>query len=297
MELKQLSYFLQICKSGSFSAAANHLFITQQGLSMAIARLEAELGCALFVRSSRKLELTPDGIYLQEKATNLLTLADECTNHFDKLYRQTQTINLISGVDFLGILPLRIQKILQNRDPQFSLKLQLASGIKSEEILDQGICNLGFICGPIDEKKYHAHLLMQRNYSYIVNVDNPLARYPSFSFDLFRDQPLIFPGPETKVHHEFLKCCAQHGFKPNIVFESAHQSLVYNMVKRDPACIGQVLDYFTENLKDPMIRVLNVSDCDMRWRLFLVWRRNHILTPKEKAFVHLVLDSVSSSGN
>ena len=48
MDIRQMRYFLEICKFGSISQAAGSLFISQQGLSSAIRRLEQELGCDLF---------------------------------------------------------------------------------------------------------------------------------------------------------------------------------------------------------------------------------------------------------
>lgn len=294
MELKQLSYFLHICETGSFTASANQLFITQQGLSMSISRLEKELGCPLFIRGGHKIRLTPDGVYLREKAIQLLSLTDECISHFDSLYRQNQTIKIVSGIDSIGMLPFHVQKILQNRDSQFSIKLQFAPGIQSEQLLDSGICNIGFICGPINYQKYCAHHIMKRNFSYIVNADNPISSFDSLSIKQFKDQPLIYPGPETKIYHEFFDLCSQNGFKPNIIFNTTNQSLVYNMVKRDATCIGQVIDYFTENLNDPQIKVLPMSDCNaLPWHLYLVWRKNHILSQSEKRFVNLVLNAMN----
>lgn len=294
MELKQLVYFLQICEDGSFSTAADRLFITQQGLSMSISRLEKELGCLLFLRNTRNLQLTEDGIYLREKARQIVALSDECKEHFDKLYKQPQMINIISGIDFLGILPLNIQHIIQNRNPDFPVNLQLASGIQGETLLDQGVCNIGFICGPINENKYHAHLLMTRDYYYIMNANHSLAKFDSLRFEQFRDQQLILPGPETKIYHEFMQQCTVLGFKPNVIFHSDRQTLIHNMVKSDPLCMGQVLDYFVENINDPKVKGLPVSDCDMSWKLYLIWRRNHTLSKKEKAFVKLVLNSLSA---
>ena len=53
MEIRQLKYFMEIYKYRSFSRAAEVCFISSQGISMAILRLEEELACKLFERTSK----------------------------------------------------------------------------------------------------------------------------------------------------------------------------------------------------------------------------------------------------
>lgn len=67
MELKQLSYFIQIINDKSFSQAAKNLYLTQQAVSKAIRNLEEELGVPLFYRHASGLELTEYGIILQKR--------------------------------------------------------------------------------------------------------------------------------------------------------------------------------------------------------------------------------------
>jgi LysR family transcriptional regulator, transcription activator of glutamate synthase operon len=71
MELKQVEYFLTIVDTGSFSTAADELYISQSSLSKQIMSLEKELGFQLFDRSKRKIVLTPAGEALLAFARNL----------------------------------------------------------------------------------------------------------------------------------------------------------------------------------------------------------------------------------
>jgi LysR family transcriptional regulator, transcription activator of glutamate synthase operon len=61
MEIKQVQYFLMLSETGSFSAAAEELYISQSSLSKQIIALEKELNSQLFDRSKRKIALTPAG--------------------------------------------------------------------------------------------------------------------------------------------------------------------------------------------------------------------------------------------
>ena len=68
MDFKELESFVEIAKVKSFSTAAKNLFLTQPALSNQIAKLEKELGTALFERNNNKTEFTPAGnnIYISK---------------------------------------------------------------------------------------------------------------------------------------------------------------------------------------------------------------------------------------
>ena len=61
MTFQQLQYLLAINRTGSVSQAAKELFVTQSSVSIALASLESELNCRIFVRSTQGLTLTPGG--------------------------------------------------------------------------------------------------------------------------------------------------------------------------------------------------------------------------------------------
>ena len=73
MKLVQLSRFLQIVRSGSFSAAAEELFISQPALSQMIRQMEEELGTELFERDRKTICLTPAGEVTKRYAERIET--------------------------------------------------------------------------------------------------------------------------------------------------------------------------------------------------------------------------------
>ena len=77
MKLQQLRYILEIARSGSINEAAKNLYITQPSLSTAVKELEAEFGIEIFVRTSKGVSLSTDGVeflgYAKQVLDQLLT--------------------------------------------------------------------------------------------------------------------------------------------------------------------------------------------------------------------------------
>ncbi len=72
MEFKDWEYFLKVASTLHFTRASEQLYLAQPALSRHIRELENELGCVLFKRNNRNVELTDAGIFLQKKIEPLL---------------------------------------------------------------------------------------------------------------------------------------------------------------------------------------------------------------------------------
>lgn len=68
VELRQLAYFEAVARDGGFTAAARRLHVAQSAVSAQIRALEAELGAALFARTTRRVSLTQAGELLLARA-------------------------------------------------------------------------------------------------------------------------------------------------------------------------------------------------------------------------------------
>lgn len=96
MELRLLRYFLAVAREGNITRAAEDLHITQPTLSRQLAQLEEELGCTLFRRGGRKLELTQEGMLLRRRAEEMLQLEERIQREL------TGTARELSGVVTIG---------------------------------------------------------------------------------------------------------------------------------------------------------------------------------------------------
>ena len=87
MEFRQLLQFYEVCKQGSFSAAGERLYMTQQAVGKSMKQLEDELAVILFVREKSGVSLTPQGQYLESR----------CEKLFDFIHETEDQIQLIGA--------------------------------------------------------------------------------------------------------------------------------------------------------------------------------------------------------
>jgi len=80
LELRHLRYFVALADAGSFTRAAEKIFIAQPTLSQQIRRLEEIVGAQLLQRRREGLRLTPAGRVLLDGSRNVLALADQAVN-------------------------------------------------------------------------------------------------------------------------------------------------------------------------------------------------------------------------
>lgn len=95
--LRQLMYFVRAAESGSISAAAAVLEVSQPAVSKQIDRLEQDLGTILLQRDYAGVHLTPAGCALLERAKAILTQLDATKNHLSA-FRNTQERSVRLGV-------------------------------------------------------------------------------------------------------------------------------------------------------------------------------------------------------
>jgi len=87
MEIRQLNYFLTLCKYKNYTKAASELYITQPTLSQQIAVLENSLGLHLIDRSGKSFRLTPEGESFLEMATTFMEKYNNFLEDVSKIKR------------------------------------------------------------------------------------------------------------------------------------------------------------------------------------------------------------------
>jgi DNA-binding transcriptional LysR family regulator len=145
MELRQLEAFVAVAEERNFTRAAAHLYLAQSGLSATIRSLEKDLRAPLFVRSTRRVDLTPAGAALLPEARRTLAsarAAADAVAAVEGVERGTLTLGVMQSVWLSGLPSL----LARYRDayPGITLKLQHASTTELLGLLHDGAADITF---------------------------------------------------------------------------------------------------------------------------------------------------------
>ena len=143
MEFRHLEIFLAVAETKSFSKAAKHLFLSQSTVSSHIKNLESELQKPLFIRSTKSVELSPDGCTFLRYANSILEMREAA---LEALNAPSETILRIGASTIpSGYLLPRLLRGFHDSHPHTFFDIQQGdSGEILEKILD-GSLELGFI--------------------------------------------------------------------------------------------------------------------------------------------------------
>lgn len=125
LEIRSLRYFVAAAEELNFTRAAERLFVAQQALSREIQRLEARLGTKLFLRTTRRITLTPDGERLLIRARDLVARHDAVWADVHGPVAQPTVIDLMSDGRLTGT---RILDLARERAPTIEFRGRYTGG-------------------------------------------------------------------------------------------------------------------------------------------------------------------------
>ncbi len=203
MELRQLRYFVSIVDLGSFTKAAEVLFITQPTLSWNIRKLEEEFGVTLLDRHFNGVQLTEMGTILYEGSRRNLDLVDSLQSHMhNETRRIPQEITLgISGIASLNYMA-RIEQFNKDNQP-LEIKQVIAGSNYIQEHVMNGDMDVGIVVSP--EKRDHLKVnkitLQESHYptAFVVHKDSKYAGATSLAIDILKDEDFASLSKNYKI--------------------------------------------------------------------------------------------------
>jgi DNA-binding transcriptional LysR family regulator len=117
MEIRELRYFRAVVEAGSIMAAAAALHMSQPPLSLAIRKLETEVGVQLLTRSARGVVPTSAGMYLLEAGSRVIGEVDELTEHLRRHGEGTGGVLTVAAVP--ALMWARIPELLREHSSDY----------------------------------------------------------------------------------------------------------------------------------------------------------------------------------
>ncbi len=283
MDQKELRYFLTVCKERSLSAAAEKLYISQQGLSKAMSKLEAELQVPLFLRTTAGIRLTPYGQELEKYASPYVHQHEYMTRRIaDVKENQRETLDIGFATGMFEVLPpLFLSKFLSEH-PKARITIRSFPDEQcTQSILDHQL-QLGFFPEPLDVSLFDSLFSKSHRLFVIAGKCHPLASRNSIRIEELASERVITLNTNAGSQDALRTICLQHGVKPSILLGASETHLMEEL------CLsGYAVSFYAGRMslfsKD--IVAIPLENVDFYWRFHLAANKNVYLTELALDFV------------
>ncbi|MEM7772671.1 MAG: LysR family transcriptional regulator [Cyanobacteria bacterium P01_E01_bin.6] len=273
MDLYQVRYFLTIAETGTFSRAAERLYLSQPSLSAGIKKLEQELGVSLFERGGRRTVLTAAGRSFMEKATVIMDQY-QAALHELKGFNDETTLRIgVLSTMRVAILA-NLVSTFQQQYPHVTLELHDGTLGTLQKDLEQGDIDVALtVLGlrGVTEPDLHpdpqaSTMLFRQPLMLAAPPSHPFAQRSSIRLADLDGQPFI-----DRVSCEFFPKECQildaANIRPKVVYRASHEEWVISLLQ---AGLGLCIMPFWRGI--PGIVYLPVSDLDFQRTVGVKWR-------------------------
>jgi DNA-binding transcriptional LysR family regulator len=232
MELSQLAFFVAVVEEGSFSKAAERVFRTQPAVSIAIKRLEEEIGEPLFERSQRTPTLTEAGKLVYDYAIRILALCNQTRNVVDEL-RSLERGRVRIGANESTSLYLLPHVILDFREQHPNVKVEIyrqSSDRLPREVLDQNV-DFAVLAFKPEEGNLESFPILKDELVLIMSPKHPLAKRDSVTVKELGKESFLAHNVPTASRHKVIEAFAQQHTPLNITLELATVETIKRFVQ------------------------------------------------------------------
>ncbi|MCU0532769.1 MAG: LysR family transcriptional regulator [Hydrococcus sp. Prado102] len=268
MDLYQIRYFLAIAQTGSFTKAAERLFVSQPSLSAGIKKLEQELGVKLFERGGRRAILTPAGKFFLGKATNILNEYQVTLRELKEFHHQpTLRLGVLQAMRIASLAGLI--RDFQTQHPHMPIELLDGTIEDLNQWLEDGEIDLVMtVLDARKEPKTSLALFAQRRLL-AVPESHPFAQRKTVRLIELDEQPYI-----DRIHCELCKETRQlfesKNIHPRIVYRANREEWTLALV-----AAGLGLAIMPEWSNTPAVVYIPIVDLSLQRTVGLVWRSRH----------------------
>jgi DNA-binding transcriptional LysR family regulator len=290
MELRHLRTIAAVARHGSFTKAAEELYLAQSAISQQIRRLEQELGVDVFRRTSRKVELTAEGRVILGYAQRVLAEVDGLHSELEELTGLLRGQLRIGGVyptgpyDLFGMLAdfraahpeVAIHMVEDTQD-------DLLAALRADE-LD---CAFTAIDPDRLGNEFAATLLWEEEIVVALPVGHPLCARRHLTFDELADEDLIAYRENSALRRRLERTMADRGLEPRNAFICTEMAAVRGLASKGLGVA--VLPRSVAEQPGPEIELRPIGPERLTWPVALVWRAARRQTPAGKAFLQVAL--------
>jgi DNA-binding transcriptional LysR family regulator len=297
VEIRQLRAFVAIAESGTFTAGALRVHVTQAAISMQIRQLETEIGAKVFVRAPRHVILTEAGEQLLRRARHILREHDAALDEIAELAgaeRGRLRIGSASAMVLTEQLPA-ILKELRKQHP--AAEIAVTSGT-SEVLVDQilaGEVDVAFVSLPVDVRGIKTERLSEDQLVAIASPQHKLAKQRTISAYTLAGERLILGERGGNTRRLIDQFFAQAGVTLRVAMELSRQQAIRRMVEEDMGVGIVPLQSVKEEVEKGKLIRWWIEGAQINWELGIAQLSNGYDSPIMQKFVALAHRNFSNA--
>ncbi|WP_221794787.1 LysR family transcriptional regulator [Oceanobacter mangrovi] len=285
MDNQQLKAFLAVAESGSFSLAAESLFLTQSAVSKRIQTLEQQLSSQLFERHNRSVSLSESGKVLLPKARAILQLMDDTQLQLTNLAGAVSGTLSIATSHHIGLHRLPpVLKAFAREYPQARLDIHFLASEDAYQAVESRQVELALTTLHPDQTDHlHAEPLWQDKMLCVAAADHPLSQLTEVTLEHLADTPAILPEPGTITYQVVNEAFRDAGLPLNTLMPTNYLETIKMMVTA-----GLGWSVLPANMLDEHLVVLPWPIKTMQRQLGLIWLRHRPQSNAARAFIDML---------
>jgi DNA-binding transcriptional LysR family regulator len=285
MDIAALQAFLAVAETGSFSAAAERVFLTQPAVTKRIQGLERELNTRLFDRVSRRIQLTEAGQLLLRRAQQAL---NELADIKRSLANLTGTVGgelSIATSHHIGLhrLPGPLKRFHKNY-PGVRLNLRFMDSEQACTEVAHGELELAVVTLP---PRVHPLLKVTKVWDdpldFVTSPDHPLASGGAVTVKQLLEYPAILPGPGTYTREIILKALGASRHRVQVGMATNYLEVLKML-----AAIGLGWSALPRTMIDGSLKVVQIKKVKIKRELGIVTHGARTLSNAAEAMVRTI---------
>lgn len=284
MNTQDLEIFIAAYQHKNYSKAAADFFITPQGVSKVIHRLEAELGKVLFLRTRQGVRPTQEADLLAVYAAKILeqekALKARLQNPF---YTEQTTLRVVFAAGILSYLTPVFRQAFTALHPDILLNLFEYSDTEVDSVLRSDMAEIGFQSEPIDFSYYDAIPFFTHEVCAVMNKKHPLAQKDTVSYQDFDGEILAFLGPKYYSYNQNRDRLIKENAVPKDIYELQDTGSIHTYAANSMV-IGLTAKFVIDQADESPITTRPILP-ERRWYTYIIKKKGRALTPAAEAFI------------
>ncbi|MGV8917487.1 MAG: LysR family transcriptional regulator [Pseudomonas sp.] len=276
MTLRQIRHFIAVAETGSISAAAQAVYISQSTLTLAIQQLEQEIGVTLFNRHAKGMTLTHQGHQFLRQAHLILATVDNAKRSLQQSTDQVAG-QLIIGVTSLvaGYYLADLLTRFQRAYPNVAIRVMEDERPYIEHLLVSGEIDVGvlILSNLEDRHALQTEVLTHSPHRVWLPAQHPLLEHDSINLADVAREPLIQLNVD-EMDMNALRMWSRAGLQPHITLRTASTEAVRSLVAAGlGVSIQPDMTYRPWSLEGDIIEARPLADLSQTLDVGLAWRR------------------------